>query len=81
MKDTIKKDGILYLAVPCGKDRIDWNAHRVYGNERLPYLLDGWKTLETYKLTEEVLKITPFDPLEEKDGYGYRHCLFVLENV
>tara|TARA_X000001388_G_C2230833_1_gene123117 strand:+ start:108 stop:1076 length:969 start_codon:yes stop_codon:yes gene_type:complete len=80
MKDTIKKGGILYLAVPIGKDRLDWNAHRVYGRERLPLLLDGWKTLKTYELSEEVLDIVPFDSLEEREGYGYKHSLFVLEN-
>ena len=81
MKETIKKGGILYLSVPIGKDRLDWNAHRVYGKERLPLLLNGWKLLESYEMTDDVLNIVPFDPLEEKKGYGYQHCLFVLENV
>jgi len=81
MKSTIKKGGILYLAVPVGRDRLDWNAHRVYGKERLPILLNGWKVLDSYGLSEKILNITPFDPEEERRGYGYYHCLFILENV
>jgi hypothetical protein len=81
MKDTIKKDGILYLAVPCGKDRIDWNAHRVYGEIRIPMLLDGWELIGAYGMSEKILSIVPFHDLEERKGYGYTHCLFILKNT
>lgn len=38
--------GLLYLAVPVGRDRVYWNAGRVYGHIRLPLLLKGWGLVE-----------------------------------
>jgi|FAXJ01.1.fsa_nt_gi SAM-dependent methyltransferase len=43
MKKILKKDGILFLAVPVGLDKIVWNAHRIYGPVRFPILTTGWK--------------------------------------
>ena len=48
MKTTLKKNGLLYLAVPTGMDKLVWNAHRIYGNTRLPMLLEGWELLREY---------------------------------
>jgi hypothetical protein len=43
MRDTLlKSKGLLYLAVPIGKDTVVWNAHRIYGNTRWPLLIDGF---------------------------------------
>jgi hypothetical protein len=42
MKKIIKKDGILFLAVPIGMDKVVWNAHRIYGKVRFPMLIEGW---------------------------------------
>lgn len=47
-KSFIKKKGLLFLAVPVGKDKIVWNAHRIYGEKRLPLLLEGWEILNKY---------------------------------
>lgn len=47
MKKILKKDGILFLAVPVGLDKIVWNAHRIYGTIRFPMLIEGWH-LEGY---------------------------------
>lgn len=44
-KDMLNPGGLLFLAVPVGKDLLAWNAHRVYGPIRLPMLLRGWKEL------------------------------------
>jgi len=43
------------LAVPVGKDCLYWNAHRVYGHLRLPLLLNGWNTIDTFCFTETEL--------------------------
>ena len=43
MKKVIKKDGILFLAVPTGVDKVVWNAHRIYGKVRFPMLIEGWQ--------------------------------------
>ncbi len=57
MKETkkiLKKDGLLFLAVPTGKDKLVWNAHRRYGEIRLPYLIDGWDLIDTEGFDENL---------------------------
>ena len=44
----LKPHGLLFLAVPVGLDHIFWNAHRVYGKERLPLLLKEWNIIQTF---------------------------------
>lgn len=48
MKKMLKADGILFLAVPIGKDLLVWNAHRVYGKVRFPLLIKGWKVMDSF---------------------------------
>jgi len=55
IKHILKKDGLCFLAVPIGEDRVMWNAHRVYGKIRLELLLDGWECIDTYGMSEELL--------------------------
>lgn len=47
-KKMLKKNGLLFLAVPMGKDRIYWNAHRIYGPLRFPMLIDGWEVMDCF---------------------------------
>ena len=42
----LKSDGKLLLAVPVGKDCLVWNAHRIYGEKRLPKLLKNFEILD-----------------------------------
>ena len=42
-KAMLKDDGLLFLAVPVGRDCLVWNTHRIYGKHRLPLLLEGWE--------------------------------------
>ena len=44
VKRILKDDGHLYLGLPVGKDKVVWNAHRIYGPKRLEKLLQGWAT-------------------------------------
>lgn len=48
MHRSLKKNGLIFLGVPIGKDAIVWNAHRIYGEKRLQILLlpDKLKELE-----------------------------------
>jgi len=43
-RNFLKDDGYMLFGVPQGKDCLVWNAHRIYGEIRLPLLLKGWKT-------------------------------------
>lgn len=74
MKRILKKDGILFLAVPVGRDKIVWNAHRIYGNIRYPMLTEGWK-IEGYVGMES-------ENLERDTGNsGAYQPIVVLRNV
>ena len=58
VKSMLKKDGILFLAVPVGVDTIFWNAHRIYGKHRFPKLIDGWEIIDKVSFHEKDEKIT-----------------------
>lgn len=49
----MEENGLLYLAVPIGQDCLVWNAHRIYGTLRLPFLLGEWTFLGSYGLNHE----------------------------
>ena len=46
MKKVVKPGGLLYLAVPVGRDCLLWNANRIYGSVRFPLLTAGWTTVD-----------------------------------
>lgn len=69
MKSIIRKGGILFLAVPVGKDALVWNAHRIYGRIRLPLLLKDWEVLDTFGFDESQLDLA-----------YWRQPIFVLNN-
>jgi glycosyltransferase involved in cell wall biosynthesis/ADP-heptose:LPS heptosyltransferase/predicted SAM-dependent methyltransferase/MoaA/NifB/PqqE/SkfB family radical SAM enzyme len=43
MREIIKPDGKMLLTIPVGLDRVVGSLHRVYGENRLERLLDGWE--------------------------------------
>jgi len=73
MKKVLKKGGILFLAVPVGKDLVVWNAHRIYGKLRLSLLLKGWEILDTFGFEESKLNVD--------NKKGTYQPVFVLKNV
>jgi hypothetical protein len=54
-KKMLKDGGLLFLAVPIGRDCLVWNLHRVYGKQRLKALLKGWEVVGSFGLTENSL--------------------------
>lgn len=48
MRKALLPNGILFLAIPTGKDQLVWNQHRIYGPTRLPLLLEGWEVLDIF---------------------------------
>lgn len=73
VKKIIKKGDILFLSVPVGKDLLVWNAHRIYGRIRLPLLLKGWETLDTFGFDESKLDVV--------DKGASCQPVFVLKNT
>jgi hypothetical protein len=47
----LTEDGVYILAVPIGKDKVVWNAHRIYGKLRLPLLLQGWNVVACFGIS------------------------------
>jgi hypothetical protein len=45
---VIKDDGLLFLGVPSGKDCVCFNAHRIYGRVRYPFLVTNWKKIDSF---------------------------------
>lgn len=43
MADLLKPDGTMVLSIPLGRDGVYPPWHRVYGEERLPRLLERWE--------------------------------------
>lgn len=44
----VKPGGYVMVGLPCCHDRIDWNAHRIYGPIRLQQVFSGYKLLGVY---------------------------------
>jgi hypothetical protein len=74
LKNRIVKGGLLYLAVPVGKDVLYFNAMRVYGRIRFPMLIDGWELVESFGFEDKM-----FD--DDPTGPGYVQPVFVLRNT
>lgn len=55
MKSMLNANGLLFLAVPVGQDRLWWNVHRIYGKTRLPMLLEGWNQIDAFGFKPEDL--------------------------
>jgi len=55
-RNFLKDDGYMLFGVPQGKDCLVWNAHRIYGEIRLPLLLKGWKTEAVFEQKSPVGK-------------------------
>lgn len=71
MKYMLKPTGILFLAIPIGRDTLVWNMHRIYGRVRLPKLLEGWR----------ILDVLDVSLLEFLNGAADCQPVFILENT
>lgn len=69
----LRENGILFLAVPTGKDCLFYNAHRMYGTLRYQILIDSnyWEVLDKYGWDNDKF-------IHNEDDYHYQP-LFVLQ--
>jgi hypothetical protein len=84
----LKTGGLLFLAVPIGKDQILWNIHRVYGRERFPLLIKGFEILETfglidsdYDVDENLKRSNGKKPHREGCSGGAHQPIYVLKKI
>tara|TARA_B100000161_G_scaffold168084_1_gene120268 strand:+ start:1517 stop:2278 length:762 start_codon:yes stop_codon:yes gene_type:complete len=45
---NLSEDGLVIWGAPVGKDAVTWNAHRIYGPNRLPLIFNNFKELKWY---------------------------------
>jgi Caenorhabditis protein of unknown function, DUF268 len=58
MKKIVKPGGLMFFNVPLGPDHLIWNRNRSYGPLRLPLLLDGWTTIDSFGMEPQFLART-----------------------
>ena len=75
LKNKIKKNGLLFLAIPIGIDTLFWNAGRWYGNIRFPLLIKEWELIDSYGFDNKMF----FE--EYEPGKKYNQPVFVLKNI
>jgi len=61
IRKNLHPDGILIWGAPVGKDAFTWNAHRVYGEIRLPVLFKEFDEIEWIGMSKESLFERPLE--------------------
>ena len=57
MRRLVAARGLLFLSIPVGRDALNFNVRRIYGRLRLPLMLRGWETVETFGFQDDLLDI------------------------
>lgn len=58
-------DSLFFLSVPIGKDAVVFNAHRVYGRERLPLLTEQYDVVDAFGLSSRDFRKLNFAALHQ----------------
>jgi hypothetical protein len=77
--NMLKKDGLLFLAVPMGVDKICWNDKRIYGEKRWPKLIDGFEVI--YSAGASYWEMENFEDIFKKNNEGGYQPVIVLKNI
>jgi hypothetical protein len=75
-KKIINKGGLLFFAVPVGKDKICFNVHRIYGKHRLPKMFEGWEVIASFGFKNKDFE----SEINNVSGTPYQP-IFVLKNL
>ncbi|MHB8512039.1 MAG: DUF268 domain-containing protein [Actinomycetota bacterium] len=57
MRGIVRQGGLLFLAVPVGRDAVVWNSNRIYGEARLPKLLKGWNLIASFGFSKSMMRL------------------------
>lgn len=76
--DITKPGGYVAVGIPCCHDRLEWNAHRVYGTVRLAMLFSGYQIVGVHPT---ILNLSNSYDKEYIAGTGYTQPLFLLKNI
>jgi hypothetical protein len=69
MKRLLRPGGLMFLSVPLGKDKVVFNANRIYGRTRLPLLLEGWTVVDSCGFEDKLL--------DRDTKYGWNPATYV----
>lgn len=76
-KKSVRAGGLMFLAVPVGSDMLVWNAHRVYGQFRLPALFSYWQLEGSFGFSESDYAMK----FGDITGTSCHQPVFVLRNA
>lgn len=71
LRDLVVPGGFVFFGAPCCFDRLEWNAHRVYGPARLPLLFAGYRVLGVY----------PSNVVMGDDSNSWSQPVWALQNL
>lgn len=78
----LKPEGKFYFAVPIGNQRIEYNAHRIFGVAYLLKILDPMYEVQSFSYVDDegdLFEDVPLDPLKIKSDYGCSHGCGIFE--
>ena len=55
IRKHLKPDGLLFWGAPVGRDALCWNAHRIYGSLRLTKMFRGFKELDWFGASRNII--------------------------
>jgi len=68
LRKLIKQKGIMLLTLPIGQDAVIRPLHRIYGSQRLPRLLEGYKIIESLFLRKDANNV--WISCSQKEAYA-----------
>jgi len=83
---ALKSNGLFYLSVPIGKQRIEFNAHRIFSTSYIIELLKPYYTLEIFGYINDHSLFYPYVPItdngfENSFGCHYGCGIFVFRKL
>lgn len=84
LKRVVKQNGTLLFVVPVGKEKVKFNAHRIYSIEQILLLFKGWSVEEFYLIPDKEFSETPIlnpsNDIVEKQEYACG-CFMLKKNI
>ncbi|MEY3901738.1 MAG: hypothetical protein RL189_1044 [Pseudomonadota bacterium] len=81
LRRLLKPGGILYLSVPFGRRKIEFNAHRIFDTEKIKKLLDSKFTNEEITLFDDSIgriNIESYEELTKLEGKVSSACVCLV---
>jgi hypothetical protein len=76
LRHILKKGGKLYLSVPIGPERIEFDAHRVFSISYLMELFDGKYHIDHFSLVDDNCDLHESIPITETSQLNNYGCVF-----